>query len=172
MKQSMRQEDFVKCVASTLQVKEFNRENGELPFKYICAANDKITWTVGEDEEGRITSVFSFSGNSKEEKDRNITYLESKEDAIKIKKHLLDDGWIPAKNQEITLSSPGMQKMKVGSVTLNRRQRRNFKKNMDIISNPKESKNKQKELQKKLERKISEGGRESRDPRSSSSKNI
>jgi hypothetical protein len=145
------EEDLTKMVASTVKVKKFN-QGDEMPFQYVCPDNDKLVWTCGEDQKGKITSVFNFSGNGTEDPDRMVSYL-NKEEAIHIRDELIKSGWIASLQHDTTLTYPGMKPLTVGKVELNRRQRRNFSKTMNQMSNPGDHRNKKRLLEEKLKSK-------------------
>lgn len=142
--------DLTMMIAATVKITEYN-EGDNLPFQLVCAANDKITWTCGEDEAGKITSIFAFKGDAEEEADRKVQYLDDKDHAIKIRDGLMKENWVPTKVPKTTISYPGMEKLTVGDVKLNRRQKRNFPKYMNHLSNPKNRNNKNKKITKSEE---------------------
>lgn len=127
--------DLTTIIASTVKVTQYNVDD-QLPYQLVCPENDRITWTCGIDEVDKITSVFAFKGSADEDSDKKISYLENKERADHIRKELKNAGWIETKMPETTLSYPGMETLTVGKVELNRRQKRNFSKVMNAISNP------------------------------------
>lgn len=135
--------DLTTVIASTVHITKFN-DGDKLPFQLVCHENDRIVWTCGYDEFGKITSVFSFKGDAKEEGDKKMQYLESEKEANHIRDELLKNKWVLSKNPDTTISYPGMEPITVGDVKLNRRQKRNFPKLMNAISNPKDRKNKEK----------------------------
>ena len=82
---------------------EVTLNNGdELPFGYYNpASNAKVTWMCGEDQDGKITSVFCFENDETNQKEKNSTYI-TKEKALEIRTELINDNWqkiIPPKAQ-------------------------------------------------------------------------
>jgi hypothetical protein len=131
--------DLTKIVASTIRVTSYNKGDS-LPFQLVCSENDKITWTCGVDQAGKITEVYSFRGSDSEPPGKKGQYLLSTEEAIRHRDQLLGFGWVPSKMPTARVKYPGMEPIEVGendSVKLNRRQRRHGAQMLDHLTNEK-----------------------------------
>jgi hypothetical protein len=131
------EKDLTCIVASTVHITQYN-DGDNFPFQLVCPQNDKITWTCGEDEDGKITSVYSFRGSVDENPDRRVKYLPDKNSAIYERKVLKEYGWVPSKNPTTTITYPGMEPLTVGDVKLNRRQKRQMPKMLNQLTNKKD----------------------------------
>jgi hypothetical protein len=144
--------DLTTIIASTVKITEFNKDD-DLPFQLVCSQNDKLTWTCNYDEQKHITSVFDFKGNQEEEPGREVRYLDDVEQALKFRNELIRNGWVFTKVPKTTISYPGMEKLTVGEVKLNRRQKRQMPTMLNKLSNEKDHHNVSKEKGKKLSEK-------------------
>lgn len=69
-----------------------NRPGDILPYGYYNPLLEgKLTWICGEDEKGKITSVFCHKDGDKVE--RQCRYLENINEAMKYRDELVKDGW-------------------------------------------------------------------------------
>jgi len=123
-------DDLGKYIADNTKV-EFllNKDDDNPPFGYFHPGSEgKLTWICGEDAENRITSVFCFEeepGN----RQTQCNYI-TLEQALVVKKELVDDGWKKMVPPKITFTDSNNQK-----VSLNREQRRKLKRKMKKINN-------------------------------------
>jgi len=127
-------------VASTIRITSYNNANGEMPYQLVCPQNDKITWTCGVDQTEKITEIYSYRGSDTEPPGKKGQYLMSKEEAISHRNQLLVNGWVPSKMPKARAMYPGMKPIEVGeedSIKLNRRQKRNGAKMLDMLTNEK-----------------------------------
>lgn len=96
--------------------KSFNQDNN-LPFAYFNPESEgKVTWNCNYDQDGKITSVFMFTGEGTP--DRRISYLNSIEEARQTRDTLIQHGWQETKMPTIKFKSPE------GDRDLNRKERR------------------------------------------------
>ncbi len=79
-----------------------NREGDVLPFGYFNPDTDgKLVWVCNEDAAQKITHVFDFDmGNGNHQK--QCAYIESIEEAIKIRDELIAHGWKKLVPPEVT----------------------------------------------------------------------
>ena len=103
--------------------KDFN-QGDNLPFAYFNPASEgKVTWNCNYDQNGKITSVFMYSGDGNP--DRRINYLDSMEEAIQTRDTLIEHGWKETKLPTIKFKSPD------GERDLNRKERRLLERALD-----------------------------------------
>lgn len=96
-----------------------NKDDDTLPYAYFHPEHDgKLTWVCGEDQEGKITSVFCMDLDT--HKDKKCEYLENIDKARWVRQQLVDAGWKKLKTPEVTFTFPGEEE----SRTLNRKQKR------------------------------------------------
>jgi hypothetical protein len=119
--------DLTTIIASTVQVTKFN-VGDQLPFQFVCAENERVTWTCG--------------------------YLPSKEQALEIRQHLIEHGWIPSKNPDTTITYPGMPKQVVGEIVLNRKQKRMAPGVLNRLVNEKDHRNKLKTKKEQIAKRL------------------
>jgi hypothetical protein len=100
--------EFIKKFLSNIKIETtLNKEDGQLPFGYFCPQLEgKLIWMCGEDEDGKITSVF----NHKDDDDpgRLITYVKDFKEACFARDELIKSGWQKMKLPTITFTYPGM----------------------------------------------------------------
>lgn len=73
----------------------FNKSDDTPPFALWCPSmKGRLIWLCAEDEEGKITSVFQFSGNKSEPPGKQINYIENNECAKNMKNELMSKGWL------------------------------------------------------------------------------
>ena len=153
------EQDMTKMVAASVSVTEYNKDD-EMPWRLVCPRNEKLLWVCGKDEQGRIVSVFQFQGNKDELADNRACYLPTEEKAKEIRQHLLDDGWVKTGLPKMRIKYPGMEPIEIGQVQLNRRQKRNYCKTMNALSNSKTERNRNKEAVDRLKRKLEDKKRD------------
>lgn len=96
-----------------------NKDDDTLPYAYFHPEQDgKLTWICGEDQDGKITSVFCMDLGT--HRDKKCEYIEDIERARWIRQQLIDAGWQKLKAPEVTFTFPGEKE----SHTLNRKQKR------------------------------------------------
>ena len=101
-----------------------NRDGDVLPYAYhnpMCEG--KLVWMCGEDENGKITSVFCFDDGGRREK--KCDYLENLDKAKFMRNELVKAGWLKLDPPKIEFTMPGS-----GSKVLNRKQRRHLAKKL------------------------------------------
>jgi hypothetical protein len=87
-------QEFLKNI--TIEV-DLNKGD-ELPFGlYNPKADKNLVWFCGEDEEGKITSVFQYDA-----KEKVCKYLKDMKEAKYMRDEMLRDGWKEVKVPEIT----------------------------------------------------------------------
>jgi len=95
-----------------------NREGNLLPFAYYNPASEgKVTWACGEDQNGRITSVFKFEDSSSDQVQKNCEYV-THEKALEMRNVLIENGWRKSRAPGVTMKHPDTGK------PLNRKERR------------------------------------------------
>ncbi len=103
-----------------------NKEDDSLPYGYLHPEHDgKLTWVCGEDQEGKITSIFCMDLGGY--KDKKCEYLQDIEAARYIRHELIEAGWIKLKPPEITFTFPGDKEPRT---SLNRKQKRYLQRKM------------------------------------------
>ncbi len=114
-------EDVEKMEAKSV----LNPEDGSIPFGYFCPESDgKVLWICNYDTQGKITSVFSHNN------DRRCQYLDTPEDAKKIRDALVDAGWQKLIPPKVTFTYPGQKE----GTTLTRKQKRYLKKQYNKLN--------------------------------------
>lgn len=102
----------------------FNPSSGDLPFGYYEPSYDgKIYWICSYDSNKKITSVLVH--NIEGDSGRDIKYLSSLEEAIKIRDDLLASNWKPITTPEMRMFHQGKE------VTLNRKQKKKMAKRVE-----------------------------------------
>lgn len=83
-----------------------NKDDDSLPYGYLHPQTEgKLYWMCGQDQEGRITSVFKCDDENllpSSGINEGIQYLKDIEEARHYRDELVKSGWIPMKN-------PGMR---------------------------------------------------------------
>ena len=115
------EKDFVKNfkIESVL-----NRDDEILPYAFFNPKTEgNVTWACGEDQNGKITSVFKYNNPQTNEKETNCEYV-TLEKAKDMREVLIQEGWRENKGPGITLKHPDTGK------PLNRSQRRKLAKHL------------------------------------------
>ncbi len=95
-----------------------NRDGDILPYAYHNPVTDsKLIWMCGEDQDGKITSVFAFDNNGQREK--QTSYVNDMAQARFMRDELAKAGWLKLDPPKIEFTMPGS-----GNKVLNRKQRR------------------------------------------------
>ena len=123
-------EKINQALADSVRIENtLNREGDQLPFGYFNPASEgKVHWTCGEDQNGKIVSVFQYDGP--EGMERMPQFLENKQAAIEMRETLIESGWKKMKAPEVTFSFPGQKEKQ----TLNRKQKRYLKKKLEKMN--------------------------------------
>lgn len=86
----------------------FNRPDDSLPYAYFKPELEgKLTWICGEDDEEKITSVFSYREENDSKPEKQCNYLPDIETARKVREELIKDGWQKLKPPEVLFTFPG-----------------------------------------------------------------
>lgn len=81
----------------------FNKGD-DLPFAYFNPTSEgKVTWNCNYDQDGKVTSVFMYSGEGKPE--RQVTYL-TLEQARETRNTLVEHGWKETQLPKINFKTP------------------------------------------------------------------
>lgn len=107
-----------------------NREGDILPFGlYHPVLTERLTWVCGEDKDGKITSVFNFKDENKNNS-KDCKYLDTVEQAIYHRDELVKEGWKKMVPPEVTFKFPGEKDAR----PLNRKEKRKINKKMEKMN--------------------------------------
>jgi len=83
-----------------------NREDDSLPYAYFNPETEgKLTWVCGQNQDGKITSVFCMDLGT--HKDKKCEYLPDIEKARWVREELVKAGWQKLRPPEVTFTFPG-----------------------------------------------------------------
>jgi len=106
----------------------FNPEDGSLPFGYFDPKTEgKLFWICNYDAENNITSIVCYDHGTHQ--DKKIDYLNSIEDAEKMRDAIIKEGWDKLVPPKVTFNYPGEKEGK----PLNRKQRRYLERKIKIM---------------------------------------
>lgn len=101
-----------------------NRDGDVLPFALFNPRSEgKVTWACGEDQHGRITSVFKYDNPNSDKKDTNCQYV-TQQKAVEMRDILYQNGWLKSKAPGVIMKHPDTGK------PLNRADRRKLAKHL------------------------------------------
>ena len=125
MSSRSRKTEFEKEFVKNFKIESvLNREGDELPFALFSPASDgTVSWACGEDQHGRVTSVFKHETGSAEPNETNAEYV-SKAKAVEMRDTLLAHGWKKSVAPGVRMKHPDTGK------ELNRRERRKLAKHL------------------------------------------